>query len=511
MPMLSNPNKKRLTARFASSPASNKLPSTPLSRVPTAANELVEFINESWTSYHATATTSRMLAAAGFVQLSERDEWSIAPGGKYFFTRNMSSIVAFAVGEKYVPGNGIHIIGAHTDSPCPKLKPVSSIIKSGFLEVGVQTYGGGLWHTWFDRDLSVAGKVVLRRGIGGGQLSQELVQVDRPILRIPTLAIHLDRNVNTEGFRLNVESHLAPILATAIKGELGLGLAASCPSAHDEDPKSYEKGKKPAHHPLLLEILAEELDCDADEIVDFELEVCDVQPSVIGGAAHEFIYSGRLDNLASAFCALKALLEADGDGSLDEESGVRMVAMFDNEEVGSGSAIGAGGTILADAITRIIRILCNNSHEEGIFERTMRNSFLVSADMAHALHPNYADKHEANHAPKIHAGLVVKQNANQRYATNAVTATLFRECGAKNDIPIQDFVVRNDMGCGSTIGPILSANLGIRTVDVGVPQLSMHSVREMCGTEDIDICYRHFKAFYENFATVSSEFTDIDF
>ena len=172
-----------------------------------------------------------------------------------------------------------------------------------------------------------------------------------------------------------------------------------------------------------------------------------MQPSVIGGAALEFIYSGRLDNLASAFCALKALLEAGGDGPLEEESGVRMIAFFDNEEVGSGSVIGAGGTVLADAINRIIRILCSNSQEEGIFERSMRNSFLVSADMAHALHPNYADKHESNHAPKLHAGLVIKHNANQRYATNAVTATLFRECASKSGIPTQEFVVRNDMGC----------------------------------------------------------------
>lgn len=508
---LQSPKRTTMTARFASSPANRDLLSTSSSRVPPAAQEMVEFINNSWTSYHATATTARKLEAAGFVRLSERDEWNLVPGGKYFFTRNMSSIVAFAVGAKYVPGNGIHIIGAHTDSPCPKLKPVSSIIKSGFLEVGVQTYGGGLWHTWFDRDLSVAGKVVLRRGKESGRLSQELVQVNRPILRIPTLAIHLDRNVNTEGFRPNVEAHLAPILATAIKGELGFGLTASCPSENDQDSAWHEKEKKPAHHPLLLAVLAEELDCDADEIVDFELEVCDVQPSVIGGAALEFIYSGRLDNLASAFCALKALLEAGGDGSLEEESGVRMIAMFDNEEVGSGSVIGAGGTVLADAINRIIRILCSNSQEEGIFERSMRNSFLVSADMAHALHPNYADKHDSNHAPKLHAGLVIKHNANQRYATNAVTATLFRECATKSGIPTQEFVVRNDMGCGSTIGPILSANLGIRTVDVGVPQLSMHSVREMCGTEDIDICYRHFKSFFENFAAVSSDCNDIDF
>jgi aspartyl aminopeptidase len=289
----------------------------------------------------------------------------------------------------------------------------------------VQTYGGGLWHTWFDRDLSVAGRVLLRRGKDGGRLSHELVRVERPIIRIPTLAIHLDRNVNTEGFKLNIETHLAPVLSTAIKGELevetvrsGGGEGEAAGAGAGEGKKKGVKAKKPAHHPLLLAVLAEELGCDAHEIVDFELEVCDVQPSVIGGAAREFIYSGRLDNLASSFCALKALIEAGGGGSLKEETGVRMIALFDNEEVGSDSTAGAGGTVVADALTRTIQCLCGGEGaEEGLTQRTLRNSFLVSADMAHALHPNYMDKHEANHQPKMHQGVVVKHNANQRYAT----------------------------------------------------------------------------------------------
>jgi aspartyl aminopeptidase len=219
-----------------------------------------------------------------------------------------------------------------------------------------------------------------------------------------------------------------------------------------------------------------------------------------------------LDNLASSFCALKALLHAGGgDGDLENETGVRMIALFDNEEVGSDSTAGAGGTMVADAVNRTARALCGGADAaEGLVERTLRRSFLVSADMAHALHPNYMDKHESNHSPKMHAGVVVKHNANQRYATTATTATLFRECAAKEGIPTQDFVVRNDMGCGSTIGPILSTNLGVRTVDVGVPQLSMHSVREMCGTEDIDVCFRHFRAFFDHFAEIDANADDGD-
>ena len=199
---LPNTRFNSLSTRSASSSSLRVLASVVPSEVPSVAEELVDYLNASWTSFHATAESARMLTQAGFTRLSERDEWDLKPGGKYFFTRNMSSIVAFAVGEKYEPGNGFNIIGAHTDSPCPKLKPVSAVTKGGFLGVGVQTYGGGLWHTWFDRDLSVAGRVLLRRGKDNGRLSHELVRVDRPIIRIPTLAIHLDRNVNSEGFKV---------------------------------------------------------------------------------------------------------------------------------------------------------------------------------------------------------------------------------------------------------------------------------------------------------------------
>lgn len=237
--------------------------------------------------------------------------------------------------------------------------------------------------------------------------------------------------------------------------------------------------------------------------MDFELNVCDTQPSCVGGARKEFIFSGRLDNLASSYCALRALLDTCPDSaSLADESCIRAIALFDNEEVGSDSAQGAGSPVMFQAMSRITKWLTRDTPTEGIEERTIRKSFLVSADMAHALHPNYADRHEENHQPKLHEGLVIKYNANQRYATNTVTAFLFKEVAKVAGVPTQNFVVRNDMGCGSTIGPILASGIGIRTVDVGMPQLSMHSVREMCGTEDVDLSYRHFKAFYELFTTI---------
>ena len=360
LPELTRPASARgvsTSTRSASgSPAA--LASAVPSDVPSVASDLVAYLNASWTAFHACAESAKMLTAAGYTRLSERDEWDLKRGGKYFFTRNASSVVAFAVGEKYEPGAGFAIVGAHTDSPCPKLKPVSAVRKGGFLGVGVQTYGGGLWHTWFDRDLSVAGRVLLRRGKDGGRTTHELVRVDRPIMRIPTLAIHLDRNVNADGFKPNAETHLAPLLATAIKGELESERNDQTNETGDE--KTKRRKKKEPHHPLLLAVLAEELDCDPGDIVDFELEVCDTQPSVIGGAAREFIYSGRLDNLASSYCALRALLDAR---PLAEETGVRMVALFDNEEVGSDSAAGAGGTVVADAIRRAVAALCRGSDE----------------------------------------------------------------------------------------------------------------------------------------------------
>jgi len=450
------------------------------------ALELVDFLNDSWTHYHAVETSEKLLLAAGFTKLSEREEWDVQAGGKYYFIRNGTTIVAFALGGQFKGGNGFNIVAAHTDSPCLKLKPVTASKKSGFLKVGVQTYGGGLWYTWFDRDLSVAGRVLVRKD--DGSIASQLVRIDSPILRIPTLAIHLDREVNTNGFKPNTETHLAPVLATSIKAELN---------------QTPDKSSDGPHHALLLEVLAKQLGCPIENIEDFELNVCDTQPSAIGGASKEFIFSGRLDNLAMSYCGLKALIEATNDeAALEKETNGLMVALFDHEEVGSNSAQGAASPVMFEAMRRATSVL--QGPGEGVLERSIRNSFLVSADMAHCLHPNYPEKHEENHQPKMHKGLVIKHNANQRYATTAVTSFLFREIAKQQGIPMQDFVVRNDMGCGSTIGPIMASGIGIRTVDVGMPQLSMHSVREMCGTDDVETSYKHFKAFFESFTAIDS-------
>ncbi|KAK9073562.1 hypothetical protein SSX86_007886 [Deinandra increscens subsp. villosa] len=465
------------------------------------AGDLIDFLNASPTAFHAVDEAKRKFTAAGYEQIFERGDWDLQAGNKYFFTRNYSTIVAFAIGKKYVAGNGFHIVGAHTDSPCLKLKPVSKVSKGGYLEVGVQTYGGGLWHTWFDRDLTIAGRMIIKEGKGDcASYSHRLVRIQEPIMRIPTLAIHLDRGVN-DGFKVNAQSHLAPVLATFIKAELNKVVAENGPDGKPNESSNTFSNQK--HHSLLLQLLAAHADCKPDDICDFELQACDTQPSIIAGALKEFIFSGRLDNLCMSFCSLKALIDAtNSEKSLEDETGVRMVALFDHEEVGSSSAQGAGSPVMFDALSRITTFF---SPDSQLLEKAIQKSFLVSADMAHALHPNYMDKHEENHQSKLHSGLVIKHNANQRYATNAVTAFIFREIAAKHNLPVQDFVVRNDMPCGSTIGPILASGTGIQTVDIGAPQLSMHSIREMCAVDDVKHSYEHLKAFYEDFTRLDAK------
>ncbi|TYJ42271.1 hypothetical protein E1A91_A03G078000v1 [Gossypium mustelinum] len=461
-------------------------------------SDFIDFLNASPTAFHAVDEAKKRLQKVGYEQVVEREDWKLEAGKRYFLTRNHSTIVAFAIVFyplifcmlKYVVGNGFHIVGAHTDSPCLKLKPVSVVKRAGYLEVGVQTYGGGLWHTWFDRDLTVAGRAMIREEKGGSvSYSHRLVRIEEPIMRVPTLASHLDRGVN-DGFKVNTQSHLLPVLATSVKVELNKEFA--------ENGLAEKTTNKSRHHAFLLQMIANKLRCQPDQICDFELQACDTQPSIVANAAKEFIFPEGL----TIFAYLALIDATSSDNDLENESGVRMVALFDHEEVGSNSAEGAGSLAMLDALSRITYSFTSDSK---MLAKAIQRSFLVSADMAHALHPNYMDKHEESHQPKLHGGLVIKHNANQRYATNAVTSFIFREIAVKHNLPIQDFVVRNDMPCGSTISPILASGVGICTVDVGAPQLSMHSIREMCAVDDVKHSYEHFKAFFHKFSQLDTK------
>ncbi|ELU07857.1 hypothetical protein CAPTEDRAFT_158105 [Capitella teleta] len=453
----------------------------------TAAKEFLTFVNKSPSPFHAVEESRQRLLAAGFKELREQDHWNIQPLDKFFVTRNQSSLLAFAVGGKYKPGNGFTLIGAHTDSPCLKVKPVSRRVKEGFIQVGVECYGGGTWHTWTDRDLKVAGRVLVKNG---KSIEHRLVDIDRPILRVPNLAIHLNRDLGSK-FEFNKEEHLTPVLATCVQEQLETGLT----STKDVPDGCGQDGK---HHPVLVELLSQELRVSKENILDFELCLADHVPATLGGAFEEFIFAPRLDNLHSSFCALKGLVNSCGAESLINDVNIRAICLFDNEEVGSQSAQGAGSMILEHLLRRI----STNKDNMTAFEEAIPQSLMLSADMAHGVHPNYSSKHEDQHRPALHKGVVIKFNANQRYATTSITTAILREVAARATVPIQDFVVRNDSPCGSTIGPIMSAGLGMPTIDIGCAQLSMHSIREMCDISSVKQSVDLFTTFFEIYPEV---------
>lgn len=472
---------------------------------PKSAYEFVDFVNDSPTPYHAVASAVKRLEKAGFTAVKERDDWSstLKPGGKYYVTRNGSSIVAFAIGARWQPGNPLAMIGAHTDSPCLRLKPVSRKSNVGFLQVGVETYGGGIWHSWFDRDLSVAGRLLVKDK-QSGNIASKLVKVERPILRIPTLAIHLDRS---SSFDPNKETELFPI-AGLVSAELNKTSADI--DGDIADAGAPLKPLNERHHPVLLDIVAAEAGVEVEDIADFELVLYDTQKSCLGGLHEEFVFSARLDNLGMTYCSVMGLIESLADeNSLDDESAIRLISCFDHEEIGSLSAQGANSNLLPSIARRLSAIPGAAASMADVsttsFEQSCSTSFLVSADMAHSVHPNYAQKYESNHHPVINKGTVIKINANQRYVTNSPGIVLIQETAKAAGVPLQLFVVRNDSSCGSTIGPMLSAKMGVRTLDLGNPQLSMHSIRETGGAHDVEHGIKLFAAFFAHYSKLEAK------
>ena len=413
-----------------------------------AARRMLRFIDASPTPYHAVAKVVARLSAQGFTELCEGDAWSITPGGRHYVVRGDSSLVGFVVGKRSPALGGFRLLGAHTDSPTLRVKPGGAFKAAGHHQLGVEVYGGVLLSTWLDRDLSIAGRVVVQRD---GVTESVRVNLEQPIARVSNLAIHLDRKVNAEGLKLNEQRHLPPTIALE---------ANDCTSVDIES------------------LVAKTLGIRASAILGHDLVFYDTQGGTLGGVNQEFVFSPRLDNLASTYAATEAL--ASVSDPIDATVGA---ILYDHEECGSRSAIGAGGSFLRDVLTRITA-----GHPDAQVEawpRAVARSFFVSADMAHALHPNFADRHDAQHAPRLNRGLVIKHNANQSYATTGATAADMRALCREAGYTAQEFVVRSDLPCGSTIGPIVSSQLGIRAVDVGAPMLSMHSCREAAGTLDV--------------------------
>lgn len=423
--------------------------------------DLLDFLRRSPTPFHAAANITARLLARGFEPLREADSWQLRPGGRYVVTRNDSSVVAFALGRDNPVEAGLRLVGAHTDSPCLKVKPNPELLRNGYYQLGVEVYGGALLAPWFDRDLSLAGRVTYRDG--NDRLASALLDFERPVAVIPSLAIHLDREVNSNR-SINPQTQLPPVLMS----QGGEGAA---------DFRELLLAQLLSQHPL----------SGARQVLDYEISLYDSQPPALVGLEQEFISSARLDNLLSCFIGLRALLAAHGDNDSDARGALLLCS--DHEEVGSASTSGAQGTLLQTVLQRIA----------GNFEDSVRladRSLLISCDNAHGIHPNFADRHDASHGPLLNRGPVIKINANQRYATNSETAALFRRLCERAEVPVQSFVVRSDMACGSTIGPIIATETGIKTVDVGVPQWAMHSVRELAGWRD---CWSLYQALVQFF------------
>lgn len=416
---------------------------------------LIDFLEESPTPFHAVDNMARILENNGFIRLEEADEWNPGPG-KYYVTRNGSSIVAFVLGTEDNIANGFRMVGAHTDSPCLKVKPRPEQFTHGYVRLGVEVYGGVLLNPWYDRDLSLAGRVTYQAS--DKKIRNLLINYRRPLATIPSLAIHLDREANNQR-SINAQTDIPPVLMQADKEQSFVSLLG----------KQIE-----SEHPYI----------QVDEILDYELSFFDANPPVVNGLNEEFIAGARLDNLLSCYVGLMGLLQADPGVS-------SLLVCNDHEEVGSVSASGAQGPFLKSVLERVLG-------DKDSFYRAISNSLLISTDNAHGIHPNYADRHDANHGPILNKGPVIKVNANQRYASNSETIGYFKWLCGENKVPCQTFVNRTDMACGSTIGPLTAREIGVKTLDVGVPTFAMHSIRELAGSDDAHHLYHAVSAFFRD-------------
>ncbi|MET1089311.1 MAG: M18 family aminopeptidase [Arthrobacter sp.] len=409
--------------------------------------DLGAYVSASPSSFHAVHEAARRLEESGFVRLDELEPWEGGPGS--FFVIRDGALIAWVVPDGAGPTTGFNILGAHTDSPSFKLKPKPTTGAQGWLQAGVEVYGGPLLNSWLDRELQLAGRLVMLDGT-------EHLTATGPMLRFPQLAIHLDRTVN-DGLTLDKQRHMSPVW--------GLG-----------NPADFD----------LLAVLASSVDeasVDPGHIGGYDVVIADTQAPAVFGGNSEFFASGRLDNLSSTHAGLMALITHAGSVSSAGSTGgpVAVLAAFDHEEIGSNSRSGACGPILEDVLVRISDGLGATVSQR---RQALAASFCVSADAGHAVHPNYAERHDPANHPVLNGGPLLKINANQRYATDAVGAALWARLCAEAGVPYQEFVSNNAIPCGSTIGPLTATRLGIRTVDVGVPLLSMHSARELCGVED---------------------------
>jgi aspartyl aminopeptidase len=423
---------------------------------------LLDFIDSSPSPWHAVASVEAAIQKFQFVRLDETAKWQLQAGGRYYVVRDDSSIVLFVAGRKAPAESGFKIVGAHTDSPGFRIRPNGATVNDGLARLGVEIYGGPILATFTDRDLSLAGRISFFDD--NKQLMHKPVRFDQPLLRLPNLAIHMNRGANEDGLKLHKQNEL-PLLFAQLTAE--------------QLPKPY-----------FLELLARASGIDAARILSWDLAVYDTQKGAFWGANREFYTDSQIDNLASCHAALQALLD---DTILNNAESTLVCAFFDHEEIGSESHIGAGGSFLTDVLQRI-HIATATEREDSA--RAMAQSFLISADMAHAYQPNFPAAYDADHRVFVNKGPVIKSNANRRYSSESVSIARFIQWCEEAGVPHQRYTHRSDLPCGSTIGPIASAKLGIRSVDVGCPMWAMHSVRESAGVQDHSYMIKVLRRFF---------------
>ncbi|WP_030543595.1 M18 family aminopeptidase [Streptomyces albus] len=419
-------------------------------------DDLMSYLAASPSPYHAVANAAGRLETAGFRQAGETEAWDGTPGGRYVLRGG--ALIAWYVPDGAGPETPYRIIGAHTDSPNLRVKPVPDTGAHGWRQIAVEIYGGTLLNTWLDRDLGLSGRLTLRDG------SSRLVTVDRPLLRVPQLAVHLDRAVNTEGLKLDKQRHMTPIW--------GLG------DVHEGD---------------LVSFVADEAEVPAGEIAGWDLMVHSVEPPAYLGRDRELLAGPRMDNLLSVHAGTAALTAVARDGG-KHLTAIPVLAAFDHEENGSQSDTGADGPLLGGVMERSL-FARGGTYEDRA--RSFAGSFCLSSDTGHAVHPNYAERHEPGHHPMPNGGPILKVNVNQRYATDGAGRAVFVRACERAGVPWQAFVSNNSMPCGTTIGPITAARHGIATVDIGAAILSMHSARELCGADDPHLLADAIRAFLE--------------
>lgn len=421
-------------------------------------DDLMTYLAASPTPYHAVANAAERLEKAGFRQVHETDAWEGTTGGKYVLRGG--ALIAWYVPEGAVPHTPFRIVGAHTDSPNLRVKPLPDTGAYGWRQVAVEIYGGPLLNTWLDRDLGLAGRLTLRDG------SHRLVNVDRPLMRVPQLAVHLDRGVNTDGLKLNPQRHMQPVW--------GLG--------------ETEEGD-------LIRFLAEEAGLDASDITGWDLMAHSVEAPAYLGRDRELMAGPRMDNLLSVHAGTAALAAVAGSAASGTALPyIPVLAAFDHEESGSQSDTGADGPLLGTVMERSV-LARGGSYEDRA--RALAGTVCLSSDTGHAVHPNYAERHDPTHHPRVNGGPILKVNVNMRYATDGGGRALFTAACERAGVPWQTFVSNNSMPCGTTIGPITAARHGIKTIDIGAAIVSMHSTRELCGADDPFLLANAVAAFLE--------------